>query len=79
MKMSREDIIRTRTVILAQMDAVIHCDIGDEAISESWLMCGVPDGWDVEDLNDIAADDDSWNEVVECFVRCCKRAGIITQ
>ena len=77
MKVDRENIIRTRTIILSQMDAVVRCDIRDEDIIESWLMCGVPDGWDNDDLVEIAADDDMWTEVVECFARCCKRAGIL--
>lgn len=77
MRTDRENIIRTRTVMLSQMDAIVRCDIGDESIIESWLMCGVPDGWDESDLIEIAEDDDEWRDVVGCFRRCCKRAGVL--
>ena len=77
MKVDRENIIRTRTIMLSQMDAIIRCDIGDEDILESWLMCGVPDECDELDLIEIADDEDEWRGVVDCFKRCCKRAGVL--
>ena len=79
MTTTRENIERIRQIMLVQMDAIVRCDIDDENIIESWLMCGLPDGWDESDLIDIAADDDMWTEVAECFARCCKRAGILKQ
>ena len=77
MTTTRENIERIRQNMLVNMDAIVRCDIDDENIIESWLMCGLPDGGDESDLIDIAADDDMWTEVVECFARCCKRAGIL--
>jgi hypothetical protein len=77
MMTSRDNIERIRQIMLVQMNAIVICDIGDESIIESWLMCGLPDGWTNDDLVDIAEDDDMWTDVVECFARCCKRAGIL--
>ena len=54
MKTARENIERIRQIMLVNMDTIITCDIGDENIIESWLMCGLPDGWTNDDLVDIA-------------------------
>lgn len=75
MLVPREDIEKARQVILKDMDTIIRYHIGDEDVLEGWLMGGLPDGYDQEDLDDIAADDDMWIGVVECFTRCCRRAG----
>lgn len=77
MTTTRENIERIRQIMLVNMDAIIRCDIDDEGIIESWLMCGLPDGYDEDDLIEIAADDESFMEMVECFGRCCKRAKIL--
>lgn len=77
MTTTRENIERIRQIMLVNMDAIIRCDIDDENIIEGWLMGGLPDGYDQEDLDDIAADDEMWTDIVECFARCCRRAGIL--
>lgn len=77
MTTTRENIERIRQIMLVQMDAIVRCDIGDEDIIESWLMCGVPDEWDEDDLIEIAEDDEMWTDTVECFRRCCIRAGVL--
>ena len=77
MTTTRENIERIRQIMLVQMDAIVRCDIDDKNIIESWLMGGLPDGWDEDDLIEIAADDESFMEIVECFERCCKRAKIL--
>lgn len=74
---TRENIERIRQIMLVNMDAIVRCDIDDENIIESWLMGGLPDGWDNNDLIDIASDNDMFKDVVECFTRCCKRAEIL--
>lgn len=79
MTTTRENIERIRQIMLVNMDAIVRCDIDDENIIESWLMCGLPDGYTVSDLIEIAADDESFMEIVECFTRCCKRAKILKQ
>lgn len=66
--MARPELIKDRMKILKEMDAYIY-DIGDEHITNKWLMCGLPDGWDDEDLADIACDDWLWKEVCETFGR----------
>lgn len=79
MKTARENVERIRQIMLVNMDAIIRCDIDDESIIESWLMGGLPDGHDETDLIEIAADDELFTDVVECFTRCCKRAKILIQ
>ena len=73
---TRDNVEGARQIMLVTMDAIIRCEIGDESITESWLMCGLPDGWDDDDLIEIAADDEAFMEITECFRRCCKRAKI---
>ena len=46
--------------------------LGDEDLIEVWLTCGVPDQPDDEDFEFIANDQDSFDEVVNCFVRLSK-------
>lgn len=77
MTTTRENIERIRQIMLVNMDAIVRCDIDDENIVEGWLMGGLPDGHDQEDLDEISADDDMWMDIVSCFARCCRRAGIL--
>jgi hypothetical protein len=65
-KMTRPELIKSRMKILKEMDAYIYT-IGDENLTDRWLMCGLPDGWDDEDLADIACDDTLWKEICELF------------
>lgn len=72
------DIMKCRKEFLKQFDYYVRNTIGDDEITcDIWLAEGVPDGWDDEDLIDIAADDELWNCVVNCFAECCKAAGVI--
>ena len=76
-KITRNELIKLRKKFLVDFDNFIRNKIEDEEILMSWLMCGLPDGWNEYDLIDIAEDEELWNDVVECFRRCCVRAGII--
>lgn len=64
--MTRPELIKDRMKILKEMDAYIY-NIGDENLIDRWLMCGLPDGWDDEDLADIACDNALWKEICELF------------
>ena len=71
------NITKCRIEFLKQFDYYIRNIIGDDDITEEWLMLGLPDGYDEVDLNDIALDDESWLDCVNCFSSCCKAAGVI--
>ena len=77
-KMTRQtDITKCRIEFLKQFDYYIRNIIGDEEITESWLMLGLPDDYDETDLKEIALDDELWLDCVKCFSFCCKAAGVI--
>ena len=77
-KMARQiDIIKCKIEFLKHLDYYIRNIIGDEEITEKWLMMGLPDGYDETDLKDIALDDELWFDCVNCFANCCKAAGVI--
>lgn len=71
------DITKCRMEFLKQFDYYIKNIIGDEDIIEFWSMAGVPDGYDEEDLKEIALDDEEWLCIVQVFGNCCKAAGVI--
>ena len=71
------NITKCRIEFLKQFDYYIRNIIGDDDITEEWLMLGLPDGYDEADLNDIALDDESWLDCVNCFSNCCKAAGVL--
>lgn len=72
------DITKCRIEFLKQFDYYVRNIIGDEEITcDIWLSCGVPDGADAIDLQEIAEDDELWLDCVECFKQCCKAAGVM--
>ena len=71
------DITKCRIEFLKQFDYYIRNISGDAEITEDWLMLGLPDGYDEEDLKEIALDDEMWLDCVKCFNKCCKAAGVI--
>ena len=71
------NITKYRIEFLKQFDYYIRNIIGDDDITEEWLMLGLPDGYDEADLNNIALDDELWLDCVNCFSSCCKAAGVI--
>lgn len=59
-----------RMNMLGGMNDYIINVIGDETLTESWLIAGaVPDGATEDDLREIAEDDDLWFDTAEEFVR----------
>jgi hypothetical protein len=58
-----------RMNLLGGMNDYIINVIGDETLTESWLIDGVPDEATEDDLKEIAEDDDLWYDTVEEFQR----------
>lgn len=71
------DITKCRIEFLKQFDYYIRNIIGDEEITEEWLMMGLPDGYDEDELHFIATDEECWLNCVEAFAECCRAAGVI--
>ena len=69
----RSELVMYRKEFLKQMDDYVRDMIGDDDITVGvWFEGGVPDGYDEQDLIEIAEDDDLWLDVVNCFAKCCK-------
>ena len=65
----KEELTR-RVRLLEDMDAFIRNNIGDEEITEMWLMEGLPDGCDTADEIEIAKENVDFTEIVKCVARC---------
>lgn len=70
--------IELRVKIMKEMDTYIREKVGDDDITEVWLMNGVPDGADDDTLFEIAEIEDCWLDIVNCFNWCITTAGVIT-
>lgn len=73
----RTELVMYRKDFLRQMDDYVKDMIGDENIIQKWLMCGLPDGCDETDLEEIASDDELWLDCVNCFAECCRGWGVL--
>ena len=71
------DITKCRIEFLKQFDYYVRNVIGDDDITEDWLEMGLPDGYNEDDLKEIALDDELWLDCVKSFSWCCKTAGVI--
>ena len=72
------DITKCRIEFLKQFDQYVRNIIGDDIITcDIWLAEGLPDGYDDDDLKEIAESDKCWFYCVEAFSKCCKAAGVI--
>ena len=78
-RMTRQtDITKCRIEFLKQFDYYVRNTIGDDIITcDIWLAEGLPDGYDDDDLKEIAESDKCWLYCVEAFSKCCKAAGVI--
>jgi hypothetical protein len=74
---AREELVAARAEMLDGMNNYILERIGDEEIFNIWFMGGVPDGATMDDLLEIAKDDELWTDCIECFAKCCRVAGVI--
>ena len=64
-----EELTR-RVRILYDMDTFIRDDIGDDEVTEMWLMGGLPDGCSTAEEIEIAKNNDDFTDIVKCFARC---------
>ena len=72
------DITKCRIEFLKQFDYYVKNIIGDDDLTENWLIwVGLPDDYDETDLEEIALNDELWLDCVKCFSCCCKAAGVI--
>ena len=66
-----DDVMAFRMTMLESMDNAVR-GYGDEDIIMMWLMGGLPDGWDRDELLEIAQDEDLFQDICECYDRCYK-------
>lgn len=65
-----------RKKLLVQFDEYVRNEIGDDDITcDVWLSEGLPDGYNEDDLNEIAEDDELWLDCVKAFGKCCRLGG----
>lgn len=77
MKVSRNEIIKTRKNLLKQMDTFIRENIDEDIVIDIWLAYGLEDEWDEEILTEYASNDGLWNDCVNACRRCCEIEGIL--
>ena len=70
-------MVEMRMDFINQFDHYIRNKIGDEDIIYMWLVGGLPDGADTAEIREIAEDEESWLDMVQCFSKCCQSAGVI--
>ena len=71
--------LETRIIMMNMLggaDSFIR-EYGDEDVLEPWLMCGVPDGADEADLEDISDDLEEFTDIMECFCRRLRQIIVI--
>lgn len=64
-----------REKILIGADALMH-HLNDEDAIEPWLMCGVPDGADIDEICEIANTDDSFRYIMSLFLSMMRRKNV---
>ena len=67
-----EELYQLRVKFLKDFDKYVRETIGDEDIIDYWLMYGILDASDDEDLRAIAENENQWLEMVEAFSHCVK-------
>lgn len=65
-----KEIIELRVKILKEMNEYIFNEIGDEDITDYWLMYGMPDDSEDDDFLMVAEDEEGWVHVVTAFHKC---------
>lgn len=63
---------KTRETILIGMNEIVT-NLNNENAIESWLMCGVPDGADEEEIREMASNDRTFEECASLFLRIMSR------
>lgn len=69
------EIIKLRVKILKEMNEYIFNKIGDEDITDYWLLYGMPDDSEDDDFLMVAEDEESWVNVVKAFAGCLRMNG----
>ena len=69
-------MVKERADLMYDFDFYVRNTIGDDDITDYWLMYGVPDEADYDDMEQIALDDEFWFSIVQAFTECCRRAKI---
>lgn len=59
-------IVELRKTFLEEYDRFIR-NISDENAWLEWIECGLPDGYDDEDLEFFANDEEEWKEITKLF------------
>lgn len=77
MEASRNEIIETRKNLLKKMDTFLKENIREDVVMDLWFAYGLEDGWDDDILTKYANDDDSWNDCIKIFRKCCEVEGIL--
>lgn len=72
MEVSRNEMIETRKNLLKKMDTFLKENIREDVVIDLWLAYGLEDGWDDDILAQYANDDESWNDCVKIFRKCCE-------
>lgn len=58
--------VMNNVILLESMDNVVRF-LNDETGLEPWLMCGLPDGWDKDDLIEMAKDEEMMDTACMAF------------
>ena len=77
MKVSRNEMIRTRKNLLRQMDTFIRENISEDVVIDVWFTYGLEDGWDEGILTEYASSDGLWNDCINACRKCCEIEGIL--
>ena len=77
MKVSKNEMIRTRKNLLRQMDTFIRENISEDVVIDVWFACGLEDGWDEGILTQYASIDGLWNDCINACHKCCEIEGIL--
>jgi hypothetical protein len=70
--MTREEIIKERIVELKRMDNNVK-DWDNEILWCTWIALGVPDEATEEDFEDIASDDECYEDIVGVYERLLRK------
>lgn len=72
MEVSRNEMIEIRKNLLKKMDTFLKENIREDVVIDLQLAYGLEDGWDDDILAQYASDDESWNDCVKIFRKCCE-------
>ena len=67
----KREVIGRRVEVLQARDYAIRY-MNDEDSIEPWFLCGVPDGAELEDYEDMASDHDTYIDTVKLFAKIVK-------